>query len=616
MSQKENPSNKFRDKFVAVLDGPITASEFKDATSRLKDKSSGDGWAKKMITTLPQCIILAILVMYNAIFSSHSYPSRWRNTVVNEIFKNKGISSVAKNYRGISLVVLLSKMFDFIMCGRFTKWFIPDDAQTAYQNGKSSADHPFLLRCIVQQAKRFKQKLFIVAFDFDGAFDRVSRTLLVRKLVKFGAGVTFVACVASMYMCTDNIIFRNKEYITFKLYSSIKQGLPLSPMLFIFYINDIFEVFRSVHGRCVESIFLIIHLLIHADDVTLIAADRQSTISKLKTLCKYCKENYIIPQPTKCKFITINGEEADKSPLPFDDSTLGNESYLEILGSHVMETGLLDDDLALHMNKRFISCIKFFNFCKENKLAPLSVRLSTLRACVTSSLLHNCEAFGNKLPKGLETTYNKLIRAALQVRNNTPSLVIYIETGLLPIKALVEVRQFNFVKRFVSSLRPDSEREIVFAKLLENPSRYLKHYNTLLDTYSSVDEIYRHHADDVKRKIRDYAGKERSRYVAYLSVNPDLEPSPFLQCMHPLTRDVIRFRVGSHSLPIETGRWSRKKREDRLCEECKVIGDENHFLYDCCKVERGDLTLDIMSKIWLRPDIFVMIRRLKNIDVL
>ena len=569
-----------------------------------------------MITNLPQCIVLAIMLMYNAIFSSHSYPSRWRTTVVNEIFKNKGISSVAKNYRGISLVVLLSKMFDFIMCGRFSKWFVPDDGQTAYQNGKACADHPFLLRCIIQQAKRFKKKLFIVAFDFDGAFDRVSRTLLVRKLVKFGAGVTFVACVASMYMCTDNIIFRNKEYVTFKLYSGIKQGLPLSPMLFIFYINDIFDVFRSVHGRCVESIFLIIHLLIHADDVTLLAADRRSTIDKLKTLCKYCKENYIIPQPTKCKFITVNGEEEDKSPLPFGDTTLGNESHLEILGSHVTETGSLDDDLTLHMNKRFASCIKFYNFCKENKLAPLSVRLNTLRACVTTSILHNCEAFGNKLPKGLETTYNKLIRAALQVRSNTPSLVIYVESGLLPIKALVEVRQFNFVKRFVSSLRPDSEREVVFAKLLEDPSRYLKHYNTLIDTYTNVNEIYQHHLDNVKTKIRDYAAKGRSRYVTYLSVNPDLEPSPFLQCMHPLTRDVVRFRVGSHSLPIETGRWSRRKREERLCDVCGVVGDEEHYLYSCSRIERSDLTLGLMRDVWLRPDVFSFIRRLKKIELL
>ena len=605
------------DTFVPELDKEITVEEFELATNRLKDNSSGDGWAKKMITCLPQCIIIAILIMYNTIFFNHSYPTRWRTTLVNEIFKNKGNSDQAKNYRGISLVVLLSKVFDFILNNRFIKWFIPDDAQTAYQEEKSSGDHVFLIRCIVQQAKRYKRTLFIIAFDFDGAFDRVSRSLLIRKLIRFGAGVTFVACIASMYMCTDNIIFRNKEYIMFKLYSGIKQGLPLSPILFIFYINDIFGVFRSAHGKCVDDIFKTIHILIHADDVTLLATDRASAIAKLQTLCDYCKLNHIIPQITKCKFIVINGSEADKEPLPFGDAFLDNVDHLEILGSHISQSGSLDDDLELHMTKRFKSCIKFFNFCRENKLAPVSVRLKTLRACVMSSLLYNCETFGHKLPKRLETTYNKLIRAALQIRNNTPSLVSYIESGLLPIKALVEARQLKYFTRFASILAENSERKFVFDGLIDDPPPYLKHYLSLKETYNNHHELYKHHINIVKTKIRDLDVKGKSKYKTYLTINPDLETSPFIQCMHPQTTNVIRFRVGSHRLPIETGRWSRKKREERLCEECNVMGDEAHYVYNCSLVTRNDLSLENdLGRIWTQPDVFQLIKRLGQIDLL
>ena len=603
---------------VPELDKEIELDEIDCAINRLKeDKSSGDGWTKKMVSNLPLCLMYALHIIYNAILSSHSYPTRWRMTVVNEIFKHKGISSIAKNYRGISLVALLSKIFDLIQCNRFTKWFTPDDGQTAYQEGKSGADHVFLIRCIVQHARRFKKKLFIVAFDFDGAFDRVSRSLLIRKLIRFGAGVTFVAIVASMYMSTDNVIFRNKEYVLYKLYSGIKQGLPLSPMLFIFYINDMFDVFRKAHGWCKETLFHWIHILVHADDVTLLATDRKNAGDKLVTLCLYCNTNHIIAQTTKCKFIVINGDEDDNEDLPFGNAVIGSTDHLEILGSHITNSGLLIDDLELHMKKRYKSCIKFFNFCHENKLAPVSVRLKALRACVMQSLLYNCETFGNNLPKRLETTYNKLIRAALQVRSNTPSLILLIESGLLPIKALAEARQYKFFQRFQSSLAPISERQCVFDELRNDPSKYMKHYLSLSDSYTSHHDIYKHHLSELKSKIHDLAAKGKSKYATYVSINPNLEPSPLIQCMHPLTSDIIRFRVGSHRLPIETGRWSRRSREERLCDVCEVIGDEEHYVFNCSLIFRSDLNLENnISQIWEKPDLFRLVGRLKLAELL
>ena len=71
---------------------------------------------------------------------------------------------------------------------------IPSDAQTAYQSGKSCADHIFLLECLISYARKVRKKLFIVAIDFDGAFDRVSRTILLKQLILFGAGSIFIAC--------------------------------------------------------------------------------------------------------------------------------------------------------------------------------------------------------------------------------------------------------------------------------------------------------------------------------------------------------------------------------------------------------------------------------------
>ena len=50
----------------------------------------------------------------------------------------------------------------------------------------------------------------------------------------------------------------------------------------------------------------------------------------------------------------------------------------------------------------------------------------------------------------------------------------------------------------------------------------------------------------------------------------------------------------SHSMPIELGRWNGTKRNLRICKNCKVLGDEKHFIYECPTVNRAGLN-DIPS---------------------
>ena len=54
-------------------------------------------------------------------------------------------------------------------------------------------------------------------------------------------------------------------------------------------------------------------------------------------------------------------------------------------------------------------------------------------------------------------------------------------------------------------------------------------------------------------------------------------------CASVTERDRIatsRLRLGSHSLRVETGRWSRTPRENRLCI-CDNVQDEIHVLLHC-----------------------------------
>ena len=152
---------------------------------------------------------------------------------------------------------------------------------------------------------------------------------------------------------------------------------------------------------------------------------------------------------------------------------------------------------------------------------------------------------------------------------------------------------------------------------MSEPSKYLKHYQQLLERFNNHHEIYQHHVNQIKNKIRNFASNERYRYEIYLKINPDLQPSPFLSCMHPLTTDIIRFRLGTHDLPIEKGRWSRLKRQERICAMCNVLGDEKHVLFDCSLIFREDLDLiNDISRIWKQQDVFRLFSQIKMTDYL
>ena len=78
---------------------------------------------------------------------------------------------------------------------------------------------------------------------------------------------------------------------------------------------------------------------------------------------------------------------------------------------------------------------------------------------------------------------------------------------------------------------------------------------------------------------------KKYKFKIYKQFNPDLKPLDVHRTHHKFSR----LRLSSHSMPIETGRWSRTLREERLCTTCNTLGDERHFIYHCTNVDRTDL---------------------------
>ena len=96
----------------------------------------------------------------------------------------------------------------------------------------------------------------------------------------------------AIYVSSKSVIEHHAEYSDYLvLLAGVKQGAPPSGLLYIAYTIGLIDIFdNSFHP---EPLINLYHLLIHADDIMLLAKSRRIMTEKVECLMQYCCENYI-----------------------------------------------------------------------------------------------------------------------------------------------------------------------------------------------------------------------------------------------------------------------------------------------------------------------------------
>ena len=261
------------------------------------------------------------------------------------------------------------------------------------------------------------------------------------------------------------------------------------------------------------------------------------------------------------------------------------------LGGVVSDTGSITHDIEEFVNsKRPNITIKYNNFVRKNDLAPVCIKLNVLDICVTSALTYACETWGTANVKPLEVAYRFGLKRALSLHENTNSEIVYVEAGRCSLSASVSKQQLNFWLKLNRYLQENPEHPL--AGLIEYARsinlNYVAYYDNLQEEYQNPQNCLkkrREHfesecADAIKQKAGDDTG---SRCGVYLQVNPTLS-TPEHHGILELERKLLsRYRSGSHSLRVETGRMNNPPipREQRLCSCDTSVQSLHHVLLEC-----------------------------------
>ena len=166
-----------------------------------------------------------------------------------------------------------SVLYDRVLSKHLDRWLSVHDEQTGFQQGKSTITQIFTLRLLIKIAKKTKNNLYIGCFDIEKSFDKVSRFLLLKKLIKYGIGYAMLNALKSIYRTTSCILSLNgKNSAQFDTCCGIRPGASSSSLLFIMFINYLIDFNRD---QCEsEPLIEAIHVLLHADDTLILGANR------------------------------------------------------------------------------------------------------------------------------------------------------------------------------------------------------------------------------------------------------------------------------------------------------------------------------------------------------
>jgi len=272
------------------LDSPFELYEILIVLSKCKyGKAPGlDRVCYEHYKNAPLSFIVEVLRLLNFIFLSEEIPTSFRRAIIVPLFK-KGDANDASNYRGLSLLDTICKIFTGLILNRILTWIEMNNVLNEYQAGfrknYSTNNNVFSLCSIVQLNFKKKKKTFAFFVDLKCAFDKLPRNSLFYKLSNLGLSRKIIIILMLLYESTSSQVWDGRALSDpFDIDQGVKQGCLLSPVLFSLYLNDLHDSLPG--GASVGG--LNVKVLMYADDLVLLSNCPMELQRMIDALALYC----------------------------------------------------------------------------------------------------------------------------------------------------------------------------------------------------------------------------------------------------------------------------------------------------------------------------------------
>ena len=570
------------------------------------DKAVGfDLISNEMLISSPKDILMLIFKFTNLCLSKTLVPEAWCRDLINPIFK-EGSMDDPNNYRGICISSALLKIITSLLSNRIQNYCKESDIinknQIGFKNNHRTSDHLLTLKAVVNKyVTQGKNKLFTCFVDFKKAFDSVWHQGMFHKLNKIGINGKLLDLIKNIYSKTKCAVKVNNNITDFFKYTKgVRQGCPLSPILFNIYINDLFE---RLNNNNKSDIILDrdhkVNALMYADDVILLSDTKEGLQEQIDKISHFCTEWKLDVNIKKTKIMIFNrGNKWIKSNFYIKDKLLENVKTFKYLGFTISANQCsfvpTINDLSTKANR----AIYALNNKIKISILPARLAVKIFESQITPILLYGSEVWGPYVAhdyitwdkSATERVHVQFLKRVLGCNFSTSNNMTRAEIGARPLLIHIINRVISYTANIKG--RKSSIAHIAYEyedkdNTGPNFCKYLQKFDLNLHELVAISKWKNKKTckDNYDRFWRKSIG-ESPKALSFVTFKGSIYFEKYLHVIKNIRhkKSLSRFRLSNHSLMIEKGRHMRPRleRTDRKCFTCKdEVEDETHFLIKC-----------------------------------